>query len=398
MQEYDYEIADQDGQIVTGQMQAESSKALIQQFTQSGKTVIQVQEHQSATQSVFRRKLKKQEVVVALHELATLLESGVSLSAAIDAQSRGSYHPELSDAFVSMSRDLTRGESLLVALRNSKLALPDYLFNLIEAGELSGQLANSLREAVAQMEYDQRVAGDFKNALTYPAILVSTGIAAVLMIFIFVVPKFSNLLDGRNDLPWLAETVLRTGMWFNDNTWLLSGAVIVLVAIGMQLLRQAEVRQKILDAMARLPVIGAWLTEADTAKWASVMAAMLSSRVELMDSLALAAKGVRIGSRRRRLEASANDVRSGSSLAEALEKQSALSATGYNLIRVGEQSGQLAAMLRSLAKLYDENSTRRMKQALTILEPLAVLLIGAVLGVIMVGIILAITSVNDVSL
>ena len=398
MQEYDYEIADREGQIVTGQMQAESKKDVVRQLTQTGQTVIQVNLHQANTRSVLRRKLKTQEVVIALHELATLLESGVSLAAAIDAQARGSYHPVLMQAFDTMSRNLMRGETLLFALRESGLPLPEYLFNLVEAGELSGQLANSLREAVAQMEYDQRVAGEFKNALTYPAILVLTGISAVLMIFIFVVPKFSNLLNGRNDLPWLAEFVLSAGVWFNNNTWLLLGGLLVTGAVLAQLFKQAEFRQKLLDGLARLPVIGEWLSEADTAKWASVMAAMLSSRVELMDSMTLAGKGIRIRRRRLRMEASANDVRAGSSLAEALEKQNALSATGYNLIRVGEQSGQLAAMLRSLARLYDENSTRRMKQALTILEPLAVLLIGAVLGVIMIGIILAITSVNDVGL
>ena len=398
MQEYDYEIADREGRIVNGQMQAESARDVVRQFTQTGQTVIQVKLHQTKTRSVLRRKVKNQEIVIALHELATLLESGVSLAAAIDAQSRGTYHPVLMQAFDTMSRNLKRGETLLFALRESGLPLPEYLFNLIEAGELSGQLAKSLREAVAQMEYDQRVAGEFKNALTYPAILVLTGIAAVLMIFIFVVPKFSNLLNGRNDLPWLAEFVLSAGVWFNDNTWLLLGGLLVIGVVLAQLFKQAEFRQKLLDGLARLPVIGEWLSEADTAKWAAVMAAMLSSRVNLMDSMALACKGIRIGRRRLRMEASANDVRAGSSLAEALEKQNALSATGYNLIRVGEQSGQLASMLRSLARLYDENSTRRMKQALTILEPLAVLLIGAVLGVIMIGIILAITSVNDVGL
>jgi general secretion pathway protein F len=129
-----------------------------------------------------------------------------------------------------------------------------------------------------------------------------------------------------------------------------------------------------------------------------MMSAMLTSRVELMQALELAQKSVKISRRRSKLETVNQDVRGGISLAEALEKQAALTPTGYNLIRVGEQTGELAPVLRSLSKLYDESSRTRMKQVLTLIEPLAILLIGAVIGVIILGIILAITSVNDVGL
>jgi general secretion pathway protein F len=118
----------------------------------------------------------------------------------------------------------------------------------------------------------------------------------------------------------------------------------------------------------------------------------------LMTALDLAQRGVRISRRRKKLEQVSKDVKSGISLAEALEKQDALTPTGYNLIKVGEKSGQLDSMLRSLAKLYSDNSSRRIKQVLTLIEPLAILVLGAVIGTIMVGVILAITSVNDVGL
>ena len=124
---------------------------------------------------------------------------------------------------------------------------------------------------------------------------------------------------------------------------------------------------------------------------------MLSSRVGMMDALGLAARSVRISRRRLTLEQATSDVRGGTSLSEALEKRRALAPTGYNLLRVGEQSGQLAEMLRALATLCDENGRRRMRRFLTLIEPLAVVLVGGFLGVIMIGIILAITSVNDVA-
>ena len=97
------------------------------------------------------------------------------------------------------------------------------------------------------------------------------------------------------------------------------------------------------------------------------------------------------------LDAVIGDVRGGSALSAALEKQAALTPTGYNLVRVGEQSGQLPEMMRALATLYEGNSARRMKRVVALIEPIAILLIGAALGTIMVGLILAITNANAIA-
>ncbi len=398
MLEFDYEAANPDGQILKGQIKASSQAQALRELVEKNLTVVTISEQQTLQASRLQRKLKRQDIALALHELSTLLESGVSLADAVLAQSRGSYHPHLNRAFNQISRGLMKGESLLIALRDSELALPEYFYQLVEAGEMSGQLAASLRQGVEQMEYDLRVAGEFRNALIYPCILVFTGIAAVLLIFVFVVPKFANLLESDGELPLLAELVLRSGVWFNDNSWLFLGVTMLAVMVLVSLLRQAQFRKWLLNSIATLPVLCSWFSETDTAKWASVMAAMLSSKVELMDALILASQGVQVSRRQAKLEQVIKAVRSGVSLAEALEQQAALTPTGYNLIRVGEQSGKLPSMLRSLAKLYDESSSRRMKQVLTLIEPLAILLIGSVIGVIVLGIILAITSVNDVGL
>ena len=395
--EYSYEAIDANGDAVKGLLEAASPAEVVRRLSRDGHTVVDVSEKRQ-TLPAFQRRLRPGEVVIALHELATLLQSGVSLSDAIVAQSRGSHHPALVAAFDTIAKELTRGQSFLEALRAAELPLPEYVFQLVEAGELSGQLPHSLRQAVDEMEDDQRLAADLRGALAYPAILVCAGTAAVLLVFVFVVPQFANLLDDVEDLPLVAWAVLGAGVWFNDNTGLLALLLAALVLALVALLRQAKVRARLLDVAARLPVIGSWLTEADTAKWASVMGAMLSARVELMDALALAARGVRISRRRITLDRVVADVKSGSPLSASLEKQQALTPTGYNLIRVGEQSGQLAEMLRALATLYENNSARRMKRVLALIEPLAILLIGSVLGTIMLGLILAITSANEIAI
>ena len=397
MREYEYEIVDRNGRVVKGVAEAASVSDLARALNAEGHTVVEVTEPRATRPPLFRRRLSPQDRMMALHELATLLESGVALGNAIQAQASGTRHPSLAATFEAMSRALMRGESFLEALRGGQLALPAYVYHLVEAGELNGQLAGALRQAVEQMQYDQRVATEMRGALLYPSILIVAGCAAVLLVFIFVIPQFSNLLETGNELPLLAEAVLHAGLWFNANGWLLAGALAVIAIAVVALARREGIRQRVRDGLSTLPILGDWFTETDTAKWASLMSAMLASRVGLLDALGLAASSVRISRRKAMLEQATSDVRSGASLSAALEKRRALTPTGYSLLRVGEQSGQLAEMLRALATLYDENSRRRMKRFLTLIEPLAVVLVGGFLGVIMIGILLAITSVNDIA-
>ena len=399
MRDYEYEVVDRSGRVVKGQAAAGSVTELVRSLSADGHTVVEVNERRaSAARSGLGRRVRRQDLVVAFHELATLLESGVPLADAVLAEARGSHHPALATGFRSVAQALMRGQSFGEALHAGGFALPEYVHHLVEAGELSGRLALSLREAVEQMRYDERVAAEMRGALLYPSILVVSGLAAVALVFVFVVPQFSNLLDEGDALPLLSGVVLRAGVWFNAHWWWLAGGLAAAAVLGVALARRPAVRGQVRDVLAALPVLGGWLAEMDTAKWASVMGAMLTSRVELMDALDLASRGVGVSHRRAALEQVAGDVRGGASLSAALEKRGALTPTGYNLLRVGEQSGQLAQMLRALAALHEESGTRRMKRLLTLIEPVAILLIGGFLGVIMIGIILAITSVNDIAL
>jgi len=344
-----------------------------------------------------RGRLKQQDLTLALHELSTLLNAGVGLADAVAAQARSARHPVLLGAFEGISTALRQGQSFSAALKASGLALPDYVGTLVRSGEKAGLLGRALRDAVAQMEYDQLVRQEIRQALTYPAVLVAAGLGAVVLMFTFVVPRFSALLNRADDLPLLASAVLTTGMVSREYWWVLLLVIGGVVVWAVRSLRDPTARARGFERLERLPVIGTWRVEAETAAWARILSTLLGNRVPLLDALALAQSGVRAPRRRSRLEEASRAVRNGATLADALEEQDTLSPTGYNLVRVGERAGELPAMLQSLAKLCEDAGRARMKQFLALLEPMAIMLIGGVIGVIMIGIILAITSANDIA-
>src|SRR5690606_21338063 len=297
--------------------------------------------------------------------------------------------------FDAISTGLRRGQSFSDALAATGLPLPGYFMTLVRAGEQAGLLAQSLADGVAQMEYDEQVRGEVRQALTYPAVLVVAGLGAVVLMFTFVVPRFASLLERGADLPWLAWVVLNGGMFARAYIgWILAALAIVAVLAARSLARP-QPRARWLGRLERWPVIGPWRVEAELASWSKILATLLANRVPLLDALGLAQEGVRSPDRRARLDEVARAVRAGMPLADALEEQAALNATGNNLVRVGERSGELPAMLRSLGRLCENAGRVRMKQFLALLEPAAILVIGGIIGLIMIGIILAITSAND---
>jgi general secretion pathway protein F len=393
---FSYEAANASGANVEGTLEASTRKEAIRLLHHQGLAVTSIEELIEAS-TVLRRRSSKQDLLLSFHEMATLLESGVSIGETLEAQARANYPYDLLLKYKKMTRSIQSGDGFAQALRSGEFELPEYFFQLAQSGELTGNLAGGIRSAVDQFEYDLKTAADLRGALIYPSILIASGIVAVLLVFFFVVPKFAPLVERSDNLPLLSTIVLSAGMWFNENIGLVLLLCFGLVGGIIAALRNPSIRLLCLSASFNLPIVGTWLKESDTANWSSMMATLLNSKVGLLEALELSRSAVRSNQRSKRLEQVTLDIRAGLNLAEALEKSQALTATGYNLVRSGELTGKLPPMMRSVAKLYEEAAKARMKTTLALIEPVAILLIGSVIGTIILGVILAITSVNELA-
>ena len=396
--QFRYEALDRSGNKVSGSLEAGSDGEAARQLAQQGLTPYALKRARSASWGGPRRKhASARELQLVLHEFSTLLEAGVGLVTALSSLAKSSHHPSLTGAFTGMEKAVRHGESFSAALRESKLPVPEYFHQLVHAGEATGRLAESIRSGVDQFEYDQRVRQEMVGAMIYPAVLVASGIAAVGIIFMWVVPRFGGLLTQHGEsMPAISRWTIATGVWLSGHAWWVLLAVLAL-AVGLRALWKAPgFVDGLAERAARMPVVGDWLVEAEVGRWASTLSALLHGRVELIRALNLSAQAVRLKFLRVRLLAVARSVKAGSTLSAGLREHNALNPTGYDLVAVGEASGELPKLLGALARLYETTGRDRMKRALQLIEPLAIIVIGIVVGTIMTAIILAITSVNDV--
>lgn len=396
--EFQYQAANTQGQILSGQISAADEREamrLLQQQNLAPVSIISTMVKPTDGRAASK-KVSRQDKALAMQELATLLNAGVPLAESVDSIGAAHAGTAIGAAFAGTLTALRRGERFSEALRLAELDLPAYLYQLVAAGELTGKLGQSLQAAVVQMEYEERVRQEMRNALTYPAILVVAGIAAILLVFIVVVPKFANLIKGgAATVPLLSKWVIGTGMFVQANLlWV--GMILLALIMGATLaLNNPAMRSRAFEWLVRVPILGQWIIETEMGRWASMLGALLENRVPIITAMELALSGVRISTLRNSLQQVLREVRGGTRLADALATNRALGTTGINLVRVGERSGELAPMLRALATLYENTGRDRMKRFLLLLEPVAILLIGSVIGVIMVAIMLAVTSLND---
>ncbi len=163
-------------------------------------------------------------------------------------------------------------------------------------------------------------------------------------------------------------------------------------------LSNPDVRRRVLELMLRVPVLGDWLRETEIGRWSAMLSVLLTNRVPLLKDLELAEASLRLDSLRQRVQHALREIRSGKKIADAMAGARFLNVTGLNLVRVGERSGELPQMLRTLAYLYENAGRQRLKRFLVLLEPAAILLIGGVIGFIMVAIMLAITSLSNINM
>jgi general secretion pathway protein F/type IV pilus assembly protein PilC len=248
------------------------------------------------------------------------------------------------------------------------------------------------------MSYDEQIKSDLKSALTYPLVLIASGFSAMLIIFFAVVPKFSHLLESEKPLPTLAYLVLSAGKYANDYPLAIAGVSLSIILFLFSVVTNKTVKNKVLDWLIEVPIVGPWLSEQDAARWSSLCSAMLLARVNLISALKLAAESCEYTRRKSKALNMITDIESGKGFTEALTKSSLLPSTSMNLVSVGDKTGQLGEMLNAVASLHDNSCKRRMKQVMTLMEPIAILLVGVLIGVMILGIVLAITASTDIEI
>jgi general secretion pathway protein F len=398
---FDFKAVDAEGFSHNGSLEAASENEALDTLYGRGLTPLSMRmgamEQPLSWGSSASKKVSFEDLAALTRELATLLHAGVGLVDAFETLLEGTQQLNMAEPISAIVRSLHAGQSLSVALQASRLPFPHYIYALAKAGEATGQMGPCLNSAAEQMEFDIRLRNETKEAMTYPIILVATGVMAIAFIFAFVVPRFSTLLEGKGvDLPLLSVWVLASGKFVNQY-WIqiLLGAA-GLAALLFSLAQNQDMRRTMRNMAAGLPIVGPWLTAGETARWTSMISVLLSGRVPMLTSVDLASSSVLLERTKALLTSVGADVRVGKSLSVAVGERPLLNPAALTMLKVGEKSGELPMMMHHVAQASAANYRTIQRRVVTLMEPLSILFIGIVLGTIMIGVVLAMTSLTEI--
>lgn len=393
---YRYRARDAQSAMREGVVEAPDEGTAVQEVLKLGCVPIEILAQQGATSKRPRRvTVGPAERMLLLQELATLLQAGVSLSEALPSMAEAYGGTAVEGALIELERKVRGGEGMASAIAAPALGMPPYVIALAHAGEASGELADALRDAAEQLDLDAKAQRELRTALIYPSILVGAGVVAVLFILTVVVPRFATLLKGsRADLPMLSKWVIQSGVFVQANAGALAIGTLALLGALTLVFSQARARATVWRWLAGLPLIGPWLRQIDLGRWTTVLGSLLSNRVPIIDALELSQAVLRVPVLRRDLAGAIPALSRGRALTEVLSEFAWFPRTRLNLIRVGERSGELPRLLTQLGRMETEAAQVQQKRVLALIEPVAILGIGIAIGTIMVGVLLAITSLN----
>lgn len=399
--QFDYVARDINGQEHKGAVVADDEASAIRQLGSEGLTPVQLssaRSQASRSPALARQRIKAADQTLLLRELSTLLGAGVSLGDALPSLSQAYADQPLGPVLEDLHAHVRGGGRLSEALRDPRLRLPAFVMALALAGEASGQLARALSEAADQLELDRKVAEELRSALIYPSVLVAAGSLAVFIIFVGVVPRFASLIRGsRANVPELSRWIIESGLYVRGHLGEFGLGFAALAALLIYTFSQDALRNRVLQAMTKVPGIGPWLIQSEIGRWATVLGTLLANRVPIVDALGISAGVLKLEHLRAGLERASRTLQQGQTLTAALESQGWFPPTRLNLIRVGERSGELPKMLLALGHSQTDGARLMQRRLLTLIEPVAILLIGAVIGVVMVAVMMAITSLNSVA-
>jgi len=321
-------------------------------------------------------------------QLSTLLSSGVTLMEALSSiseENKGSWQNML----VDIKERVAGGSSLSKAIEGYDRIFPDFYVNMIAAGEASGNLDRVLSRLADYLEAQSSLKSKVRTSMVYPVFMICVAFAVLSFLFTFVIPKITRIFeDTGSALPFITVVLIAVSNFFQNYWWLLIGLLLGGV-FGMKRLK--EKNRLLLDRlMVRLP--GNIAQSLYYGRFARTLSFLLEGGLPVLRALELAARSVGNTLIEMRIAEAGKAVAEGARLSASLE---GFPPVLLQLISTGERSGQLVEILKNAADSYEEELSRRMQKALSILEPAMILCMGFVVGLIVLAVLLPIFQLNQ---
>ncbi|OGS94234.1 MAG: type II secretion system protein GspF [Gallionellales bacterium RIFCSPLOWO2_02_FULL_57_47] len=403
MPAFSYEAVDAGGATKKGVVNADSARAARAELRTQGLVPItvdaiatQLDETGQAKRSAFGDHLSTVELALFTRQLASLLEASLPLEQAFSALQEQAERTYVRDLVASIRSEVMGGASLSDALARHPRDFADIYRALVASGEQIGQLARVLSRLADYIERRNALVQKVKLAFTYPAIVTVVAFLIVIFLLTYVVPQIVSVFaNTKQQLPFLTVVMLGVSDFVRNYGWIVLLAVIALAFAWHRALKNPAIKLRWHTWLLTAPLYGRFERSLNTSRFASTLAITTGSGVPILRALQTSRDTLTNVAMRAQVEAATSSVREGVSLARALSAHQYFPAMLIHMIRAGEVTGELPAMLERAANAQEQDLERRAMTMAGLLEPALILAMGVVVLLIVLAVLMPIIEINQ---
>lgn len=389
---YNYRAITRDGRNIEGAYEGKDKNEVITKIRNANQIPIEVKE---ASQSKDIKDLKIvgrvsiKDIAIFCRQFYTMLNSGVTIVNCLDILRKQTENKKLKQTLDHVYEDVLTGSSFADSVKRHQNVFPPLLVNMIDAGEVSGNLDNIMDRMSTHYESEFRINNKVKGAMVYPMVLGGLSIVVVIFLLTFIMPTFTGMfLDSGVELPLPTRMLLALSDALKSY-WYIFAIVLGLAIYGVIRYTSTSAGKMMIDSTKlKLPVVKGVTTKIITSRFSRTLSTLMVSGVPLIQALDIVSRVVGNSVVEKGLLDAKEDVRKGTSLSTPLEKIQALPPMLIQMIQIGEESGSLDDILEKTANFYDEEVEVAIQKMTTMLEPLMIVVMALVIGFIVIAMVL----------
>lgn len=402
---FQYEAKSGPHKKVEGFIDADNHDHAINEIIRSGLTPLEVREksvpqrdqHISAKRRpFFAIRISKKDLLLFTRQLADLLDSAVPLFKAIQLAGKQTQNKELQRIIQCVQSDVSDGVSFSEALSKRKYVFPRYYVNMVRAGEVSGRLDVVLARLSAYLEKEEEISGNIRTSLAYPAFVFIIGCITVFVLLSFVVPRLAVMFeDFHQSLPVVTIVLMRVSAFFEHFWWLVGMLFIGGGKLFFQWIQTEEGKKWLDTRLLKLWIVGSFIRMVEVGRFARTLGTLIESDVKIVTALETVTATAGNMVLKEELRMASAEVTQGASLGKALRSVTFFPEMAVNMIAIGEEAGRFEKGLYKVADVYERESEVIRKTAVSLLGPLVLTVVIAVIGAVVIAMLLPIMQMNQ---
>lgn len=390
MGEFQYKVITPEGKEKKGTMEAKSAEQATMLLKNQKNIVLSVQEASLMTRDInisFGGSVSARDYSIFCRQFVSIIKAGVSIINALEMMKDQTENKTLKKALQGVHEDVSKGESIAMAMKKRSKVFPSMLCNMVEAGEASGSLEIAFERMAVQFEKENKLKQSVKKAMIYPLVLIVVMIGVLFLMMIWVIPNFMGMFaELDTELPAITQAVVNMSDFVVAKWWLILLVAVAVIVVFKLYASSPSGKFVIGGIKLKIPAFGPLQMKSECARLGRTLCTLLGAGVPMIDAIEITARSMENVHYKKALMDAKEQVMRGVPLSRPLKTCGLFPPMVIHMVSIGEETGNIEAMLENIADYYEDDVQVATEQVMALMEPAIIVVMAVMVGFMIVAI------------